>query len=198
MRAAAGQLWLLPRLALPLLVEHLPNFTDAGGVLGLLVRGSKGDDPGEAQAESGLVAVLAGCVPRAAGDLVSQDLNHDLRLEPYVRDENRIHPSRLVADLQPVHPLVNLSPSLVGKAGAQFADGHELISIAVVHAGEKGSRAKLRPLALAAVVAEQDNVDGVGQLTARVPLQLHPVEVPRAGLVGRVKAFGHDPLQAAA
>src|SRR5262249_30711042 len=108
------------------------------------------------------------------------------------------HSSRLVTDHEPVHTLVNISPSLVRKAGAELADGHEFVSIAVVHTGEKRSRTKLRSLALAAVVTEQHNVDCVGQLTARHPLQLHPVEVAGAGLVRRVETFGHDPLQAAA
>src|SRR3981081_2159179 len=113
----------LPQMAPVLLIKHLPDLAHARGVLRLLVRGSKGDYAGESQRESWLIADLAGCMAWARRDLVGQDLHHDLRSQPHVGDENRVHPSRLLADLETVSLLVELPPSLVGKAGAELADG---------------------------------------------------------------------------
>ena len=90
------------------------------------------------------------------------------------------------------------TPPFVRKTGAQLGDGHELVLLGVVDTGEQSTGAELRALAFASVVTEQDDIDGVGQLAARVALQLHPVEVARTRLVGRVEPFGHDSFQAAA
>src|SRR5438128_4189920 len=68
----------------------------------------------------------------------------------------------------------------------------------VVDAREQRAHAELRPLALSKVVAEQDEVNRVVELTAGVTLQLHPVEVPGARLVFRVRSLDHAPLQALA
>src|SRR5213080_4057413 len=107
----------LPWLPLVLLLIHLPNLANAGGILRLLVRRSKGDDPRESQREPRLIADLTSRVPRARRDLVSQHLHHHLWLEPDVRNEKGVHSSWLLAHLQPVHLPVKLSPSLVGEAG---------------------------------------------------------------------------------
>src|SRR5205085_451732 len=83
---------------------------------------------------------------------------------------------RLGRDLEAGQPLVNVPPALVRQSGAELADGHELVCVSVVDTREQGARAELCPLALAEVVAQQDDVDGVVQPAARVALQLHPVE----------------------
>jgi hypothetical protein len=120
----------------------------------------------EAQREPRVVSGHARRVARARGDLVGQHLHHDRRLQPGVGDEDRVHPGRFHSDLEAGQPLVQLAPALVGQAGAELADGPELVLVAVVDAGEQGAGAELGPLALAAVVAEQDDVDGVVQLAA--------------------------------
>src|SRR5262249_42070928 len=89
-------------LALPLLIKHLPDFADAGGILRLLVPGSKGDDPWESKRKSQLIVDLARGVTRAWSDLVSQNLHYNLRLQPHVGDQDGIHSSRLIADFETV------------------------------------------------------------------------------------------------
>ncbi len=135
---------------------------------------------------------------RARRDLVRQYLDHYRRLQPGVRDENRVHPCRFLRDLEARESRIHLTPALVRKTGSELCDGPELILVAVVDAGEQSASSELRALAFAPVEAEQDDVDGVVELAAGVPLQLHPVEVARARLIGRVKALGHDPLEALA
>src|SRR5207249_8926762 len=101
---------------------------------------------------------------RAGRDLVGQHLDHDRRLEPDVWYEVRADAGGLVPHLEAGKPPVDVAPALVGQAGAKFGDGHELVLVAVVDAGEQGARTELRALALAAVVPEQHDIDGVSEL----------------------------------
>src|SRR5260370_9725007 len=93
---------------------------------------------------------------------------------------------------------MDVAPALVGKAGAELADGHELVLVGVVHACEQSASAELCPLALATVIAEQDHIDRVSELAAGIPFQLDPVEVARARLVRRIEPLADHSLQAPA
>ena len=135
---------------------------------------------------------------RAGRDLVGQDLDHDLGPQPGVGDQHGVDAGRLLGHLQWVGALVDLAPALVGEAGAQLADAHELVPVAVVDAGQQGAGAELGALAFAPVVAEEDDVDGVAQLAAGVALQLHPVEVARACLVRRIEPLYDHALESLA
>src|SRR6267143_615116 len=100
-------------LRLPLLLEHLTDLLDTGGVLRLLVLGTKRDNPWEPQCEPWPILAHAGCVARARRDLVGQHLNHDCRREPGIRDKVRVHTGRLLGHLETGQPLVDVAPALV-------------------------------------------------------------------------------------
>ena len=96
-----------------LLLEHLSYLAHRGRVFRPLVGGTKGDDAREPQRESGLVADHAGGMPRAGRDLVGQNFDHQLGLQPDVRDEDRVDARGLLANLQPAQLLVEVAPALV-------------------------------------------------------------------------------------
>src|SRR4029077_14792920 len=134
------------------LLEHLADLADAGSVFRLLVRGPQRDDPREAQCAAWPVAAHTGGVTWAWRDLVGEPLDHDRRLQPNIGHEVRVHPRRLFRDLEAGHPFVNVAPALVGKAGAELADGHELVLVGVADAGEQGAGPELGSFAFASVV----------------------------------------------
>ena len=63
---------------------------------------------------------------------------------------------------------MDLPPFRVGQTGAKLGDGGEPIVVRIVDPGEQRSHAELRALPFSKVVAEQDEIDRVAELTAGV------------------------------
>ena len=135
---------------------------------------------------------------RAWRDFVGHHLDHHLRLEPHIGHQDRIHARRPLLDLELVRALVDLPPFGVGQAGTELRDGSKPIVFGVVDTREQRAHAERRSLALSEVITEQDQVDGIAELTTCVALQLDPVEVARTGLVFGVRSLDHDALEALA
>ena len=131
----------------------------------------------------------------AGRDFVGHHLDYHLGLEPHIGDEDRIHTRRPLFNLQLVSALPDLPPFGVRQAGAKLRNGCKPVVFRVVDACQQRADAELRALAFSKVVAEQDEVDRVIELTAGVALKLHPVEVARASLVFRFRSLDDDPLQ---
>src|SRR5207244_10391120 len=91
--------------------------------------------------------------------------------------------------------LPQLHPFRVGEAGPDPADSLEAVRRGIVGRSQDGPDAEPGPLPTAAEVSDQAEIHCVGQLALVAPLQLDPIEVPRAGGVRRVRPLGHDAFE---
>src|SRR5690348_12384391 len=103
-----------------LLPEHLDDLLHRRCVFRSLVRPAKRDDAWKAQRVPWPVPHLAGGVIRSGGDLVGEHLDHDLRLQPHVRGEERSDAGGPLLHLELVRTLVDLAPPCVGQARADL------------------------------------------------------------------------------
>ena len=118
-------------------------------------------------------------------------------LEPHVGRLPRVHPGRPFRAGQRRQPGRQRGQLGVGEAGAALADGAERVGGRVVR-GQQQRAVDAAAAAPPGERADHDQVDGVGQLGAVVPLELDPLPAAGAGLVagGRADRLAQQALAA--
>ena len=168
--------------------EQLGQLPGGGAVFGGLVVAPATGEPGEAHGQPGVVLDLApgGGVVRGQGQLGAEDLEDQAGLEPDVRLLARVDPGGLVRAEQRRQPGGQCGQVGVGEPGAALGHRAEHVGARVV--GGQQHRA-VDPGAAAAPGerADDDQVDGIGQLGAVVPLELDPLPAACSGLVSRIR-----------
>ncbi|MDC4226798.1 MAG: hypothetical protein MPW15_21760 [Candidatus Manganitrophus sp.] len=94
-----------------------------------------------------------------------------------------------------VEELFQLDQLFFRETGSNPRNGFEPIFLRIVYGRENRPDSELRPVALAGKIADDDEIDRVGELSFITPLQLDPIEIPRTGRVRSIEPFGNNPFQ---
>jgi hypothetical protein len=132
-----------------------------------------------------------------AGDLVSEDLDDHLRLNPHAGLNIALDARGLPLTNVWLAALSHLAPLGVAQAGSDLGDGRKDVALGVVGGHEECANTERGPPSPAVDVADDDAVNGILEVARLRTLELDPVVVAGPGLVGRVGPFGDDALQAA-
>jgi len=160
---------------------EVDQFGGGCGVLGALVVTPSAGEPREPHRQPGVFLDLppAGAVGGGQGQLGAEDLQHEAGLEPHIGLLACVDPGRPLRVGQRRQPGRQLGQVGVGEPGAALGHRAEDIGVGVIGGQEE------RPVDAGAAAApgeraDDDQVDGVGQLGAVVPLQLDPQPAARA------------------
>jgi hypothetical protein len=185
-------------LPLALALVQFDQFLNGRCILRLFVSLPERDQPRKAQRIAWLCSRFSRGMGGRARDLVGQYLDDELLLDPHARLDQRGDAGWPVIDFQFPGALPDTAPLLITQPRADFGHRDEQISLGIIQPHQQGTRPERRALATAIEVAQQDAVEGIIQGSSRVPLELHLVEISRAGFVAALSLFHHQDFQSLA